>query len=68
MVKNITVEKRQEYYKNFIKNNKDKVKEKIICPLCSGKYDYYNKSKHNQTIKHLLHNQINEIKKNKLIS
>ena len=42
----------KEYYRNFIEKNKEKVKEKVRCPLCGGSYDYFNKSKHIKTKKH----------------
>jgi hypothetical protein len=40
------------YYANFKSKNADKIKEKKVCEICGGKYDYFNKSKHNQGLKH----------------
>ncbi len=40
------------YYKKFIEKNKDKIHEKKICEVCSGKYTYYNKSRHMKSKKH----------------
>lgn len=44
----------------FRLRNKEKFKEKIICPICGGKYVYFNKSHHNKSKKHLLVNKILE--------
>jgi hypothetical protein len=41
-----------DYYANFKLKNADKIKEKKVCEICGGKYDYFNKSKHNQGLKH----------------
>jgi hypothetical protein len=40
------------YYKKFIEKNKDKIHEKITCEVCSGKYTYFNKSRHLKSKKH----------------
>ena len=36
----------------FIDNNKEKLNEKIICPICKGSYTYFNKSTHLKTKRH----------------
>jgi hypothetical protein len=41
------------YYKKFIEKHADKVKEKIICPVCCGSYTYFNKSKHFKSLRHI---------------
>lgn len=43
----------KKYYKNFCLKNRDKIKEKIICPVCGGSFTYYNKSHHFKTKKHI---------------
>lgn len=48
----ISPEKNKEYYLNFKNKNKDKLKEKKICPICNGNYNYYSKSVHLKTMKH----------------
>jgi hypothetical protein len=48
----ISSEKQREYYLNFKNNNSDKLKERMICPICNGKYHYYSKSLHIKTKKH----------------
>ena len=63
----ITPEKKREYYLNFKKSHADQIKEKVICTKCSGSYDYYNKSKHEKTRKHLMHDELQLLKNNYLI-
>jgi protein-arginine kinase activator protein McsA len=58
----ISVEQRKKYYLKFKEVNKDKIKEKIICPKCNGTYDYFNKSKHEKTKKHILFDEIQLLK------
>ena len=41
------------YNRKFYIINKEKVSEKHICPLCKGRYTYFNKSTHDKTQKHL---------------
>ena len=41
------------YHKKFMEKNADKVKEKIICPVCCGSYTYFNKSKHIKSDRHI---------------
>jgi transcription initiation factor IIE alpha subunit len=60
----ISPEKRKEYYYAFKEANGDKLKEKITCPECNGKYDYFNKSKHIKTQKHILNAELNKLKNN----
>jgi hypothetical protein len=50
-----------KYNKTFIEKNKDKITVKHQCPICLGKYTYFNKSKHNKSSKHLLHSQREKI-------
>ena len=59
-IKNIIIEdenkkvnKSKINFNNFLNKNKDKIKEKIICPLCFGSYTYFNKSVHIRTKRHL---------------
>ena len=42
----------KKYNDTFKEKNKDKVKEKIECPICFGTYTYFNKSKHNLSKRH----------------
>jgi len=58
---------KKEYYDNFINKNKERIDKQVKCDLCGGTYTYFNKSKHNNTKKHLyeiLKNEISELKKN----
>lgn len=48
------------YIKKFIANNKEKIKEKVECPVCGGRYDYFNKSRHCKSAKHLKQKKILE--------
>lgn len=41
------------YNKKFYETHKDKVSEKIECPICKGTYTYFNSSSHKKTKKHL---------------
>jgi hypothetical protein len=41
-----------KYNKRFQEKHKDKIKEKLDCPICYGTYTYFNKSKHNQSVRH----------------
>ena len=41
-----------DFYENFKIKHADKIKEKIICPICNGTYTYFNKSTHNKTKHH----------------
>jgi len=59
--KNIVKPNSTKYVKIFIEKNKDKIKEKIQCPICYSSYTYFNKSKHYKTKRHLL---IESIKNN----
>ena len=45
--------KNKNYIRKFIEKNKDKLKEKQICPVCYSTYTYFNKSKHIRTKRHL---------------
>lgn len=45
--------KNKGYLKKFIAKNKDKINEKIECPICYSTYSYFNKSKHCKTKRHL---------------
>ena len=33
------------YYNDFKERNKDKINEKVDCPICGGNYTYFNKSR-----------------------
>lgn len=44
-----------KYNRTFIEKNKDKITTKQQCPVCLGNYTYFNKSKHNNSSKHLIH-------------
>lgn len=37
----------------FLEKNKEKIKEKVQCPICYSTYTYFNKSKHFKTKRHL---------------
>ena len=54
---NATKEKKRydskAYNKKFYENNRDKIIEKIECPICKGSYTYFNASSHKKTQKHL---------------
>ena len=43
----------KEYSSKFYEKHKEEIKEKKICEICGGKYDYTNKSHHNKTKKHI---------------
>ena len=45
--------KPEEYYKNFKLAHPEK-EEKIICPICYGQYNYYSKSRHKKSKRHVL--------------
>jgi len=40
-------------YKKFVEKNQERIKETVICPICKGRYQYFNKSKHNKTKRHM---------------
>ena len=42
----------KKFNNNFKIKNADKIKEKVICPICKGSYTYFNKSTHNKTKRH----------------
>lgn len=48
-----TPEKNATYYNKFKEKNKERLKETVICEICEGKYQYYNKYHHNKTKKHV---------------
>lgn len=48
-----TPEKSAEYYKKFANKNKERLKETVICEICEGKYQYFNKYHHIKTKKHM---------------
>jgi hypothetical protein len=41
-----------QYNKNFQIKNKDRINKKYDCNICFGSYTYFNKSKHNQSLRH----------------
>lgn len=43
----------RKYHCNFKEKHKDKINEKVICPICYGSYSYFNKSSHCKTKRHL---------------
>ena len=45
-------EKKQQYLKDYINKNKEKLTEDFICDECGGKYKYMNKAHHIKTKKH----------------
>jgi hypothetical protein len=63
------VENKNKYFRKFYENNIDKLKEKTICPICGGSYDYFNKSRHIKSKKHLKYIEYNKIddEKDKII-
>ncbi len=48
----ITKEQNSQYYNTFKNKNENIVRKKFTCELCGGRYTYYNKSKHNSSLKH----------------
>jgi hypothetical protein len=58
--------KSNDYVKRFIARNKDRLKEKILCPICNNTYTYFNKSKHNKTKLHLT--VLSLLKTNKVVN
>ncbi len=47
------MEKREEYYRNFMEKNKEMISEKHICEVCYGSYTYFHKSAHNKSKRHI---------------
>lgn len=56
--------KNKGYLKKFIAKNKDKINEKIECPICYSTYSYFNKSKHYKTKRHI---KLSSVKSNNKI-
>jgi hypothetical protein len=55
---NITENFRQNkilYNENYIKKNKERLKEKITCDICNKQYQRWNKYAHNKTKFHRQH-------------
>lgn len=52
-----------ENLKKFIKNNPEKINEKIICNECGHSYSYFNKYNHNKSKKHNETVKYNNLKK-----
>ena len=48
-----TDEHKKQYYKDYVDKNKDKLKEKFVCEVCGGKYEYRNITHHTKTSKHI---------------
>jgi len=55
---------RQAYTKKNYNDNKPKLMIKHKCPQCNGSYTYFNKKRHNETIKHIfaLEKKISKLK------
>lgn len=51
---------RKGYHNTFMKKNEEKIKQRIICESCYGKYTYFNKSKHNKSKRHITAVQFRE--------
>ena len=51
----------KEMYEIFKEKNADKIKEKITCDVCGGKYTYFNKSGHTRTAKHKIHQEFKNL-------
>ena len=47
------MEKKEEYYRNFMEKNKEKLHTSITCDICYGCYTYYNKSTHLKSKRHM---------------
>ena len=47
------MEKKEEYYRNFMEKNKEKLHTSITCDICYGSYTYYNKSTHLKSKRHM---------------
>jgi hypothetical protein len=43
---------RTQYFKEYMKKNKEKLNEDFICEECGGKYKYMSKTTHEKTKKH----------------
>jgi len=54
MSNNNTVNEANIYYQRFREKNTEKIKEKVECCICGGSYDYFNKSQHKKSNKHLM--------------
>jgi len=46
-------DKRKMYNKRFYENNKDRLLDTLWCATCHGTFNYYNKSNHFRTLKHV---------------
>jgi hypothetical protein len=42
----------KQYNKKYYETHKNELKEKVICPVCNGKYSIYSYSTHCKTKKH----------------
>ena len=60
---------KKDYHKIFVEKHADMINETRVCTVCGGKYQYFNKSRHNKTKKHLLFQQYKNItdEKDKII-
>jgi hypothetical protein len=47
------MEKKEEYYRNFMEKNKEKLHTSITCDICYGSYTYFNRSRHNKGSRHM---------------
>jgi len=54
---------RQQYHKEYIEKNADKLKEEYECEICGGKYQYMSKAHHIKTKKHIAGLELQKIKK-----
>ena len=43
---------KKSYYQNFKSKQADRIHISMDCPLCHGKYTYFNKSRHLKTARH----------------
>jgi hypothetical protein len=60
-IKKILKKTNKEMYDNFKEKNAGKIKEKITCDICGGKYTYFNKSGHYKTTKHKIHQELKNL-------
>lgn len=53
---------RNQYYKNYFEENKEKLSEHFVCDICGGKYMKMSKANHFKTKKHQNQLLINKLK------
>jgi hypothetical protein len=69
IIENINTKKSQkDYYISFKKKHEQKIKEKVMCTICEGRYDYFNKSHHCKSKRHIfavkMQNELTKLRSN----